>query len=265
MSTNLDKSLDEILAGRKGPRAGKRGGPSSVGGVQKKRPQRAAAAKAQVAVTQNTTRGASRAVPTGPSSKGDASKIIVSNLPYDVTEQMIKEYFSKVVGSVKTCSLSYGPNGQSRGIATISFHKSGDAEKAAASYNGVLVDKRPMKVELVLEPKTPGLETRVGQPNRVAAQQARAAQKQPKPLNQPAKTNSTRGKGAARGRGGAGAGAARGGRAGGRPKAKTAEELDAEMADYWDGSAPAPAAGDGNGAQYANATGTADVMEDEVL
>jgi len=29
----------------------------------------------------------------------------------------------------------------------------------------------------------------------------------------------------------------------GRAKPKTAEELDAEMAEYWDGSAPAPAGG----------------------
>lgn len=57
-----------------------------------------------------------------------------------------KEYFSKAIGHVKTCSLSYGPNGVSRGIATIVFSKHGDAEKAAATYNGVLVDKRPMKV-----------------------------------------------------------------------------------------------------------------------
>lgn len=59
---------------------------------------------------------------------------------------VLKEYFSKVVGPVKTCSLSYGPTGQSRGIATIMFVRSGDAENAALSYNNVLVDKRPMKV-----------------------------------------------------------------------------------------------------------------------
>lgn len=78
MSTNLDKSLDEILAHRKGGRGGRRGGAGPVGGI-KKRPQRAAAAKAAAAVTQTQSRPA-RAVPTGPASKGDASKIIVSNL-----------------------------------------------------------------------------------------------------------------------------------------------------------------------------------------
>lgn len=89
MSTNLDKSLDEILAGRKGGRGGRRGVTGPVGGV-KKRPQRAAAAKATAAVTQSQSKAAAKAVPTGPSSKGDASKIIVSNLPLDVKEVMIK-------------------------------------------------------------------------------------------------------------------------------------------------------------------------------
>lgn len=88
MSTNLDKSLDEILAGRKGGRGGRRGHAGPVGGIRK-RPQRAAAAKATAAVTQTQAKAA-RPVPTGPSSKGDASKIIVSNLPLDVKEQMIK-------------------------------------------------------------------------------------------------------------------------------------------------------------------------------
>ena len=42
--------------------------------------------------------------------------------------------------------LTYGPNGISRGIATIIFNKSGDANKASVQLNGMLVDKRPMKV-----------------------------------------------------------------------------------------------------------------------
>ena len=79
MSTNLDKSLDEILATRKGPRNARRGTSSAIAGIRK-RPQRAAAAKAQAAVTQTVTRGGGRPTPTGPSGKGDASKIIVSNL-----------------------------------------------------------------------------------------------------------------------------------------------------------------------------------------
>ena len=44
--------------------------------------------------------------------------------------------------------LTYGPNGMSRGIATIIFSKPGSANDALVQLNGMLVDKRPMKVKL---------------------------------------------------------------------------------------------------------------------
>ena len=44
--------------------------------------------------------------------------------------------------------LTYGPNGMSRGIATIIFNKPGSADDALVQLNGMLVDKRPMKVKL---------------------------------------------------------------------------------------------------------------------
>jgi THO complex subunit 4 len=42
--------------------------------------------------------------------------------------------------------ITYGPNGTSRGIATIIFGKANSASDAAVKLNGLLVDKRPMKV-----------------------------------------------------------------------------------------------------------------------
>ena len=44
--------------------------------------------------------------------------------------------------------LTYGPNGVSRGIATIIFSKASSANDALVQLNGMLVDKRPMKVKL---------------------------------------------------------------------------------------------------------------------
>lgn len=66
-----------------------------------------------------------------------------------------KEYFTKVVGPIKRCVITYGPNGQSRGIATVEFSRASDAATAVQKYNGVEVDKRPMKVELVVDPTAP--------------------------------------------------------------------------------------------------------------
>ncbi|CAZ82176.1 unnamed protein product [Tuber melanosporum] len=167
MTSKLDQSLDEILAERpRGSRRGGKGGASnaSAGGIRK-RSQRAAAHKANVAVTQNTSKTSSN-VPTGPSGKVTASKIIVSNLPFDVSEAMIKEYFTKVVGPIKRCVITYGPNGHSRGIATVEFSRSSDAATAAQKYNGVEVDRRPMKVELVVDPNAPSsnFADRIGAP-----------------------------------------------------------------------------------------------------
>ena len=51
----------------------------------------------------------------------------------------------KTVGPVKRVTITYGPNGVSRGIATIVFNKPGSANDALVN-NGLLVDKRPMKV-----------------------------------------------------------------------------------------------------------------------
>lgn len=42
--------------------------------------------------------------------------------------------------------ITYGPNGVSRGVATIVFSRASSANEALLKLNGLLVDKRPMKV-----------------------------------------------------------------------------------------------------------------------
>ncbi|MCJ1456341.1 hypothetical protein MMC28_006702 [Mycoblastus sanguinarius] len=225
MSGKLDQSLDDILStrrntarrgrgGRRGPNTTRVATATPVGGIQKN--------------VRGTKAAAKVAVPSGPAAGNGDSKIIVSNLPPDVNEVQIKEYFSKSVGPVRRVILTYGPNGISRGIATIIFAKPGSADDALRQLNGVLVDKRPMKVEVVLDasrapPPAPvkGLGERIAQPKG-----------QPKSAAAKPATNGTATRGGrVRGRG------ARRGRNAGRPKAKTADELDAEMMDYFDANA----------------------------
>jgi len=220
MSGKLDQSLDTIVAARrKSARplrrttrrvgAGAKPAVSPIGGVKK---------------------------PTRPAKKGDKvtvpaasmkpeSKIMVSNLPADVSEQQIKDYFQKTVAPVKKVLLVYGPNGQSRGIANVVFGNAASATKAVTELNGVKVDNRPMKVEVIVDgkdaPAPPGarkLADRITQPKSAAAK--------PKPATDTKAGSGRRGRGAKGGRGRGGA------RAGGRVK-KTAEELDAEMVDYF--------------------------------
>ncbi|RPB09111.1 RNA-binding domain-containing protein [Morchella conica CCBAS932] len=260
MSSKLDQSLDEILAER--PRvgaAGRRGarsGNAPAGGIRK-RPQRAAAQKASATITQNAT----KTVPTGPSGKVAGSKIIVSNLPYDVDEAMIKEYFTKVVGPIKRCVITYGPNGQSRGIATVEFSRASDAATAVQKYNGVEVDKRPMKVELVVDPTAPAsFADRIGAPKQVPVARNSTANK-PKPVTKNMGTSAARG---AKGR--RGGRDARGGRSGNPSRKKpTAEELDADMADYFVGGTSGAATA-GGAAPTAVGASNGDVgMDDDVL
>jgi THO complex subunit 4 len=141
MSGKLDQALDDITQAqrrsarrRSNPRrsTGRPAAAAPVGGIQKNtKPARGAGAKP---------------APTKAAPTNSDSKIMVSNLPKDVSEQQIKEYFIQSVGPIKRVELVYGPNSQSRGIANVTFHKSDGASKAFQKLNGLLVDNRPIKV-----------------------------------------------------------------------------------------------------------------------
>ncbi|OAA67227.1 RNA annealing protein [Niveomyces insectorum RCEF 264] len=256
MSAKLDQTLDEILSNQR-KNAGRRRStrrtsgtakPPPAGGVQKNtRPARGASTKT---------------APTKPSGIVGESKIVVSNLPKDVSEAQIKDYFSQAVGQVKKVELSYGPGGVSRGIATVIFHHADGASKAFTELNGLLIDNRAVKVEVVvakaeLIPQPKSLGQRITQPKpnpKSAATDKRAgnAAKSAAGTKGPAKKPNNR-----RARSG-------------RPAKKTAEELDSEMADYFVGNsgntngAPAAAAGTNGTAAASGATGDAP-MDDEIM
>jgi len=264
MSSNLDMSLDEIRAERQRSEAERRGcggrgrqhgaagrgwqagGAGPSGGV-KKRAQHTSAVIATAPVTQ----ARATEVPTGPSCRGESNKILISNLPSDVKEFMITDYFTKSIGHVRSCYLSYGPNGVSHGIVTLVFSRHGDAKRAAEIYNGALVDNMPMKVEMVFEPGPRNPATTFTKPAAT-----------PKHVTNVAPQGVTRGK------------RARDSRYGGSPRpchrpepanAKTLQELDADMEEYWYGSALTSASGGATGQQDIKAA-LADAMDlDEIL
>jgi len=159
-----------------------------------------------------------------------AEKIIVSNLPQDVNEAQVKELFHTTVGPLREVTLHYDSAGRSKGVATVVFSKKGDGNRAFAQYNNRLIDgRRPMKIEIVVDPSRPA------PPATLASRVA------PAPAANGAASSTPRAS-APRGRGAGG----RRGRGGGRaPKAerttKTAADLDAEMEDYTASSAPATA------------------------
>ncbi|KAI0555956.1 hypothetical protein F4679DRAFT_11421 [Xylaria curta] len=217
-SGKLDQPLDEIISTQR----------RAVGG--RRRSQRRSAgrpvATAPVGGVQKTPRqprnAATKQAPAKAAGGNGESKVVVSNL--DVNETQIKDYFTSSVGPIKRVEVSYGPNSVSRGIATVTFHKSDGASKAFNVLNGILVDGRPMKIEIVVgaakaaeiitTPKT--LTERITQPK---AQPKSAANDKKKEAGKAAGSG-------ARGR-------KRRPARSSRPAKKTAEELDSEMADYF--------------------------------
>ncbi|EAQ86635.1 hypothetical protein CHGG_07888 [Chaetomium globosum CBS 148.51] len=250
MSGKLDQTLDEILTSQRRNQQGRRRSTRRTAGTTRPAP---AAPAGGIQKSTKPARGANKPTPTRAGGVTGESKIMVSNLPKDVSEAQIKEYFVQSVGQVKKVEISYGPGGVSRGIAHVSFQQADGASKAFATLNGLLIDSKPVKVEVVvasadLIPQPKSLAQRIAQPK---AQPKSAAA---------VKKNATAGKGNAAASKGAKK-TARGGRSN-RVVKKTVEELDSEMADYFVGG---NTDNNANAAAPPAAAGGDAAMEEDVL
>ena len=76
--------------------------------------------------------------------------LLSRSTPYELrsglTFDRVQDFFGAKIGSTKKILLSYGPNGRSRGEASVTFSRPDSAIKAHKEYNNVVVDTRPMKV-----------------------------------------------------------------------------------------------------------------------
>ncbi|KAL8193010.1 hypothetical protein R6Q57_027458 [Mikania cordata] len=76
------------------------------------------------------------------------TKLYISNLDYDVTNEDIRVLFSDV-GELKHYSIHYDRSGRSKGTAEVVYMLRSDAMAAMKRYNNVLLDGKPLKLELV--------------------------------------------------------------------------------------------------------------------
>ncbi|KAG6908940.1 hypothetical protein DXG01_002719 [Tephrocybe rancida] len=99
----------------------------------------------------------------GPNSMGKGkqvqdpgSKIFLSRLPLDVKEVEVEELFRKTIGPLRESFLIYNSQGNSKGMAVVTFARPADAAQAKAKYDGKVVDgRRPLKIEIITEGTPP--------------------------------------------------------------------------------------------------------------
>ncbi|KAL0960033.1 hypothetical protein HGRIS_011681 [Hohenbuehelia grisea] len=126
------------------------------------------------------------------------SKILLSMLPQDVSEAEIEELFKKTVGPIRDAFVIYNSQARSKGMAVVTFQRSGDAAAARAKFHGKIVDgRRPIKIEIVVDsekapasappppPGPPSLFSRLSAPvnGKTTTSPAMSAPASPRPIN----------------------------------------------------------------------------------
>ena len=75
-------------------------------------------------------------------------KLYVGNLPYDATEEDLRQLFSEA-GTVASASIiTDRETGRSKGFGFVEMSTQAEAEKAASLLNGRELRNRPLKVDL---------------------------------------------------------------------------------------------------------------------
>lgn len=266
---NLDKGLDEIIAstgismgGRSKARAG-RGFKKTRSGASSKTLGKAVAAAAR-AQGRSSSGGDVKGKAKGKAAKASAAssalqgglvagllgnpltsakRVVVSNLPLDINEQAVRQYFSESVGKIRDVVGSYRGDGSPSGTYTITFDKSGAASRMFEKFHNQPIDggKSRLSIQILLDPTAaqqntlkgriggsagsanapPAAASETGKKRRPVGKRAKAEASRPLKAvksKEPKKLAKSKGKGTAK-----------------KPQKKTrsSADLDAEMSDYF--------------------------------
>ncbi|KAM7266015.1 hypothetical protein ACFE04_003698 [Oxalis oulophora] len=163
------------------------------------------------------------------------TKVLISNLDYGVSNDDIKELYAEV-GDIKRCGVHYDRSGRSEGTADVVFARRGDAVAAVKRYNGVQLDGKPMKVEIVGTNIASGGPARSSASNGVFGREIGALRSGQGGGFAGRPRGGSGGGNGGRGRGGNRRGGGRGGGRGGEKEKVSAEDLDADLEKYHAGS-----------------------------
>ncbi|KAI0366815.1 RNA-binding domain-containing protein [Pilatotrama ljubarskyi] len=159
------------------------------------------------------------------------TRIIVSNLHYEVTPKDLTQIFGQIGTLVREPQIRYDRSGRSTGVAVITFETPAEATRAKKQFDGILAKNQPMSIAYDTSPPIPK------GPRRATSAPSLLNRIEKPPLLERLSQNETKPKQTSAHQGGVGPvrTKARGGAAGVRggrkapAKPKTAEDLDKEL------------------------------------
>jgi RNA recognition motif-containing protein len=76
------------------------------------------------------------------------TKLYVGNLPYNTTEDDLRNLFAQAGAVASVALIKDRDTGQSKGFAFVEMSNQGEAEKAIQTFNGYMLSNRPLKVNM---------------------------------------------------------------------------------------------------------------------
>lgn len=76
------------------------------------------------------------------------NKLYVGNLPYDISEDDLREMFSKAGSVTKVDLIKDRDTGRSKGFAFVEMGSQSEAEEAIKQFNGATLGNRELKVNI---------------------------------------------------------------------------------------------------------------------